>query len=91
VKVYAAFLPMRDAEKSAALRPQHLEYLETLEREGKILARGPFADGSGGLVLYLAESLEEARQLAEGDPYVVHGARGLALHEWNVTGKLVER
>jgi uncharacterized protein YciI len=34
------------------------------------------------LVIYLAESLQEATTLAESDPYVSQGARRLELHEW---------
>lgn len=44
---------------------------------------GPFTDKLGGLVIYKADSLEEARQLAEADPVVVEGARTLELREWS--------
>lgn len=42
----------------------------------------PFADGAGGLVIDIADSLEEAKEMAEKDPYVVEGVRRLEMHEW---------
>jgi len=82
MKYYAAFLKMQDPDKSRDLRPQHLEFLTQEEGKGRIFARGRFVDNSGGLVIYVAESLEEARAIAERDPYVTSGARALDLHEW---------
>jgi uncharacterized protein len=76
---YAAILHMADAEKNLTFRPQHLAYLEEI-----VFAKGPFADGSGGMVIYIADSLEEARKLAEQDPYVKEGVRRLELHEWKM-------
>lgn len=84
MKYYAAILRMKDVEKSQDYRPQHLQFLERNEKEGRIFARGRFADGVGGLIIYIAESGEEARGLAESDPYVVSGARALELHEWEM-------
>jgi uncharacterized protein YciI len=75
---------MKDPSKSQDLRPQHIEFLDRGAKEGKVYARGRFADGTGGLVIYQAESLEEARKLAESDPYVASGARSLELHEWDM-------
>ena len=82
MKHFAAILHLLDQEKNVTLRPLHLAFLKEQEAQGRIFARGPFADGSGGLVIYLAESLESATALAESDPYVSHGARRLELHEW---------
>lgn len=79
---YAAILEMLDPERNTELRPQHLEYLQQLEAEGKIFAKGPFTDGSGGLVVYIADSYEEAKEMAEKDPYVIEKVRRLDLREW---------
>jgi uncharacterized protein YciI len=84
MKYFAAFLPMRDVIKSQDLRPAHLEFLGQREKEGRIFARGRFTDGAGGLVIYKADSLDEARKIAESDPYVRNGARSLELHEWDM-------
>jgi uncharacterized protein YciI len=81
---YAAILYMLDPVKNQELRPQHLDHLKTLQEQGKIFAKGPFADGAGGLVIYIADSLEEAQEMAEKDPYVVEKVRRLELHQWKI-------
>jgi uncharacterized protein YciI len=81
---FAALLMMRDVEKSQRLRPQHLAFLTQQESEGRIFARGRFNGGAGGLVIYKAESLDEAKKIAGNDPYVTSGARSLEIHEWEM-------
>jgi uncharacterized protein len=81
---FAAILRMADESRNQAVRPAHLEYLASLEQQGKIHGKGPFTDGSGGMVVYIADSLEDARQLAEADPYVAEKVRSLELHEWKL-------
>ncbi|PIC69864.1 hypothetical protein CSV77_11385 [Sporosarcina sp. P16b] len=80
---YTAFLHMIQPEKNAEVLPRHIEYLDRLDEQGKIFARGPFADQSGGLIIYRADSFEEALQLAEADPHVIEKVRRLELKKWN--------
>ncbi|ASS68314.1 MULTISPECIES: YciI family protein [unclassified Paenibacillus] len=82
---FAVMLPMLDEEKSARLRTEHLAYLEKLEQEGRIAARGRFTDGWGGLVIYTGESLQQVSALVEQDPYVLHQARNYEIHPWEMT------
>jgi uncharacterized protein len=84
MKYFAAFLKMKDIEKNAAYRPQHMDFLMQNEKEGKIFARGRFSDNSGGMVIYIASSFEEAEKIAKSDPLVTSGARTLELHEWDM-------
>jgi uncharacterized protein len=84
MKYFAALLRMKDVEKNTAYRDQHIAFLVDKEKAGKIFARGRFTGGEGGLVIYTAESREEALELAESDPYVSSGARTLELYEWDV-------
>ncbi|MEJ2109397.1 MAG: YciI family protein [Acidobacteriota bacterium] len=84
MKYFVALLKMKDTEKNAAFRPQHIDFLTGKEEEGVIFARGRFANGEGGLVIYMAESLNDALKLAQSDPYVAQGARTLELFEWNM-------
>lgn len=84
MKYFAAILKMKDLEKNASFRPQHVAFLTEKEKEGKIFARGRFTDDSGGLVVYVADSMEEAARIAAQDPYVASGARMLELHEWDM-------
>lgn len=81
---FAAILHMEKPEINQKYRPQHLEYLDSLDKQGKIFAKGPFVDGAGGLVIYIADSLDDAKQLAEKDPYILEGVRRLELHEWGI-------
>ncbi|MEH7344677.1 YciI family protein [Bacillus sp. JJ1532] len=89
MKYFAVLLPMINEEKSQLYRPQHLEFLENMNKEGKIFARGRFADGSGGMVIYIAETLDEAKSFAEKDPYIIHEARGMEIHEWEIISNAV--
>src|SRR6202049_4576543 len=67
----------------------HLEYMIGLEKRGHGFASGPLADGAGpptgaGLTVLRAKDLNEARALAEGDPFFVNGLRTFELKEWTV-------
>ncbi len=80
---FVALLTIIDADLNAKLRPAHLEYIDKLYKENKVVMAGPFTDGKGGMVIYRTDSFEEAKRLAEADPVVVQGARTLELREWN--------
>ena len=58
-------------------RPDHLAYLNGLNADGKLAFAGPFLgdDGkpTGSLVVVKAETIEEARQIADNDPYAKAG------------------
>ena len=57
-------------ERRRQYREAHLQRLQKLEREGKLLLAGPFSDKSGSLVIFEADSLEAAKTFAARDPYV---------------------
>lgn len=84
MKYFVCLLPMLDEEKSRVFRPEHLAYLEQQRGQGRIFANGRFADGSGGMVIYRAETQEEAASWAENDPYVIQGARSYEIREWDM-------
>jgi len=79
---FAAFLITEKQELMQEYRASHRGYLEEQTVNQKIFKKGPFTDGLGGMVIYIAESLEEAKQLAENDPLVIEGAVRLELREW---------
>ncbi|MCA9472583.1 MAG: YciI family protein [Nitrospirales bacterium] len=54
-------------------RPAHLERLEALAKQGRLVLAGPFSDATGSLVVIEADSLEEAEAFAQEDPYTIHG------------------
>ncbi|GAB6042299.1 YciI family protein [Endothiovibrio diazotrophicus] len=70
-------------ERRLAARPAHLERLQALKGEGRLLLAGPHpaidaedpgpAGFSGSLVVAEFPSLEMARAWADADPYVAAG------------------
>lgn len=70
-------------ERRMSARPAHLERLQKLRDEGRVVLAGPFpavdsadpgpAGFSGSLIVAEFESLEAAQQWADADPYVAAG------------------
>jgi len=70
-------------EKRLAVRPQHLHRVEQLRDEGRLLIAGPFpaidsedpgaAGFAGSLIVAEFDSLEEATDWAQNDPYTTSG------------------
>lgn len=70
-------------DKRMASRPAHLERLNALQAEGRLLLAGPFpaidsidpgpAGFSGSLIVAEFDSLETAQAWADADPYVAAG------------------
>lgn len=62
----------------------HLAYMDSLHKQGKLVAAGPFLDeGSArGLVVYRVATVDEARALAANDPAVKAGRLVLEAHPW---------
>lgn len=54
-------------------RSDHLQRLEALATQGRLVLAGPFTDKAGSLVVIEADSLEQAEAFAHEDPYTVHG------------------
>ena len=69
-------------------RPDHVAYLNDLNAGGKLAFAGPFLgdDGkpTGSLVVVKAETIEEARQIAQNDPYAKAGLfASVDVKAWN--------
>ncbi|CAO1667216.1 MULTISPECIES: YciI family protein [Salinicola] len=70
-------------EKRLSVRPAHVERLEALKDEGRLVLAGPHpaidsdnpgeAGFSGSLIVAEFESLEAAQRWADADPYVAAG------------------
>ena len=70
-------------EKRLAVRPAHLQRIQALQEEGRLLLAGPYpaidspdpgpAGFSGSLIVAEFASLEAARAWAEADPYTTTG------------------
>ena len=62
-----------DAERVQAARPAHRAYLAELLAKGQLAACGPFTDGWGALIVYEADSAEQAEALLRADPFHAAG------------------
>lgn len=70
-------------EKRKSARPDHLARLETLKSEGRLILAGPHpaldsndpgeAGFTGSLVVAEFDSLQQAKDWADADPYVAAG------------------
>ena len=70
-------------EKRKGARPAHLERLESMQSEGRLVLAGPFPaiesnepgehGFSGSLIIAEFDSLADARAWADADPYVAAG------------------
>jgi len=58
-------LPVREQ----AYWDDHARFMDALFDAGKVILGGPFADGSGSMVILLAESVEAARAIFQDDPW----------------------
>lgn len=76
-------LVMRNPGFDASLVDAHLRFLDELRAQGRVELSGGFSDRSGGAYLLLADSLDEARALAELDPLHVRRASTITVYEWN--------
>jgi uncharacterized protein YciI len=87
--VYARYT--EDKSRVHQARPAHRIYANRLMSAGKLVAAGPFADGSGGLFIYDVGNREEVDALVRADPYVTLGA--FAFFEtkpWAMAGAIAE-
>src|SRR5688572_6454112 len=62
--------------------PAHRDWLDAQHRAGRLLFSGPSTDGGHGIYIVLADSLDEAKQIAGQDPYHVAGDREMQVLEW---------
>ena len=73
MKFAASIEYSQDAALVEAHRPAHRAYLTKLLDEGKLFASGPYADGSGALIVYEADTPEAADALLKADPFHAAG------------------
>ena len=84
--LYVTILETIDAEKDNEVLEEHIAFLNQKLEEGTLVAKGPFTDHTGGLMIYKANSIEEARKIIETDPAVRDNTRKISLlKEWKST------
>lgn len=74
-----------DKEKIAQVRPTHREYLRSLVDSGRLHESGPFTDDSGALIIYIADSEADAREMLANDPFSTSGVIvDATVKEWRI-------
>ena len=79
--------PRRDAiqgEQAEAQQVAHLAFLESLVTAGQVLAVGPVEDAAPvrGVVVLTVGSVEKAREILAGDPWIRAGHLAAEIHTW---------
>jgi uncharacterized protein YciI len=74
-------LPEKDLDKQHNYEA-HRQWLDDQHRAGHLLFSGPTTDGSYGIYIVLATSLDEAKSLAAKDPHHAQGIRTMEVLEW---------
>lgn len=85
---FIAHMKTVDPEKDAEILEEHINYLNEQIEAGTILAKGPFTDHSGGMIIFNADSLEEAQKIAANDPAAKENSRTFTFKEWKCSRKL---
>jgi uncharacterized protein YciI len=83
---------LTNSKEITVLRKAHLQNMQRLVSEGKLLVAGPFTDNKAwkGFYIFDVSSVEEAHILVVSDPAVKAGALILELHPWYGTAALKE-
>ena len=82
--------PLATPEQRMEILPRHLAYQKELEAAGSLFLAGPLSDetgeemSGGGLIVYRAETLEDARAIADADPMHKEGGRSYTIRKWLV-------
>lgn len=81
-----------DEDTSMELQRGHMENINRLAEEGKLILAGPFLGGGEmrGIFLFDVETVEEARELSESDPAIQAGRLELELHPWYGSAALMQ-
>ena len=80
-----------DAREMASYLPEHLAYQLELERKGIMFGAGPLFDGDSGggppkagMIIIRADSMDEARAIADADPMHKAGVRTYTMRKWHI-------
>lgn len=77
------------SERTREILPAHIAHQIDLEKRGILFSAGPvFEEGSDvpskGMIVIRAKSFEEARQIADSDPFHASGIRTYTIRKWIV-------
>ena len=64
--------------------PEHKEYVQELINQGHKARTGYWAELGGGMLLFEASSLEEAKEIVAQDPLIKNNCVSYELHQWKI-------
>jgi len=73
---------VRDEPFSEDAITEHVDRLAQLDDAGQLIAAGPLADGTAGLILARFDDLAEAERYAQADPFVTGGWETAEVRPW---------
>lgn len=86
MNLYATIYTMLDVDLNTKHRPEHIEFLKDLLREGKIVDGMKFPDyhagGIQGVLVCTANSKEEVKSWFDQDPVIRAGARTFVVRDY---------
>ncbi len=65
----------------------HKAYVRELIAKGHKARSGYWGDFGGGMLLFEASSMEEAKAIVAQDPLIKHGCVKYQLHEWRIVAE----
>jgi len=63
----------------------HVAHLKELDKKGQLVLCGPFLDYKGGMVIVKASSYDEAKEIAESDPFVREGVETYEIRSMEIS------
>ncbi|MBR9859489.1 hypothetical protein GYB22_01800 [bacterium] len=82
----------QDSAEAMELQMAHLNNIQRMADEGKLILAGPMMDNGDvrGIYVFNVSSIEEARALTESDPAIKAGRLVMELHPWYGSAALME-
>lgn len=82
----------QEPEEAARLQRAHLDNIQRMAQEGKLVLAGPFMDSGEvrGIYVFAVETIEEAEALTNTDPAIQAGRLKMELRPWYGSAALMK-
>ena len=81
------YLINRNKNYTFDVTKKHVGHLKKLDNNGQLVLCGPFQDYDGGIVILIADSIEDAKKIAESDPFITDGFSTYELRTLELSNK----
>jgi len=81
------YLINRNKDYTFDVIKKHVEHLKKLDNNDQLVLCGPFIDYNGGMIIIKAESIEDAKKIAESDPFITDGFSTYELRTLELSNK----